>query len=162
MMKALPRRRARFAGVYGRTMFPRLQYRLRSFFVFFLLAGIGLALTIRAFQWANRGIPDIERVIAQGMAAVDTVEGYAKAHGGMFPGSFEDMGIAPPFTSSGYLQYEPYGYNGGIYDLYVYLGARDGYLRWDESVRCWVTVGRVPYELSWTEREARELVKRAR
>lgn len=142
-------------------MFPRFQYRLRGLLAFFLVIGVGLALSVRAFQWANRGIRDIERVIVQGMAAVDAVEGYAKTHGGVYPGSFEEAGIAPPFTSSGYLHYEWYGYNGGVYDMYVYLGVRDGYLRWDESNRCWVTVGRIPYELRWTEQEARELVGRA-
>ena len=58
-------------------MLPRLRYSLRSFFVFFVLAGIALALSVRALQWANRGIPDIERVIVQGTAAVDAVEGVA-------------------------------------------------------------------------------------
>jgi type II secretory pathway pseudopilin PulG len=138
-----------------------LQFSLRTMLVVFLVTGIGLALLVRAFHWANRGIRDIERVIVQGMSAVDAVEGYAKAHGGVYPVSFEEAGVEPPFTSSGYLHYEWYGYNGGVYDLYVYLGVRDGCLRWDESNRCWVTVGRVPYELRWTEREARELAKRA-
>lgn len=103
---------------------------------------------------------NIERVIVQGMAAVDAVEGFAKTHGGVYPVSLEEAGIAPPFTSPGYLHYEWYGHKGSVHDLYVYLGPRDGYLRWDESARCWVTVGRVPYELRWTEQEARELVKR--
>lgn len=137
-----------------------LRFSLRTLMVSMLVTGIGLALSVRAFHWAHRGIPDIERVIVQGMATVDAVERYAKTHGGAYPGSLEDAGIAPPPTSFGYLHYELYGYNGGVYDLYVYLGVRDGYLRWDESNRCWVTVGRVPYELRWTELEARELVKR--
>lgn len=141
-------------------MLPSLRYRLRSFFVFFVLAGTALVLSVRVLQWANRGIPDIERVIVQGMAAVDAVDGFAKTRGGVYPVSLEEAGIAPPFTSCGYLHYEMYGYNGGVYDLYVYLGPRDGHLRWDESARCWVTVGRAPYELRWTEQEAREVVKR--
>jgi hypothetical protein len=63
-------------------------------FAFFVLAGIALALSVRAFRWANRGIPDIERIIVQGMAAVDAVEGFAKTRGGVYPVSFEEAGVA--------------------------------------------------------------------
>jgi hypothetical protein len=137
-----------------------LRFSLRTLLVVFLVIGIGLALSVRAFHWSHRGIADIERIIVQGMAAVDAVERFANTHR-FYPSTLEEVGITPPFTPSGYLNYGWYGHAGGAYHMYVYLGARDGHLRWDESNRCWVTEGRVPYELRWTEQEARELVKRA-
>jgi hypothetical protein len=113
------------------------------------------------FRWANRDVAHIEQIIAVwGMPTVDAIDAYRREYGRV-PKDLEEAHIASPFTPYGYLTYEVYGTFGGDYDLYVYLGARNGYLRWDDLSRCWVNQ-RSPYELRWTEAHARALVQAVR
>jgi hypothetical protein len=140
-------------------MFPKPQLTLRTLFAFVAVIGIVLAALTSFLRWAKRDAEKIEQFIAiWGMPMVDEIEALEQRHGGV-PFSLEQARIAPTLTPYGILRYELYGTYGGTYELSVQLGLDDGYLRWDSLGRRWVTDGRSPYELIWTEAQARELVE---
>jgi len=86
---------------------------------------------------------------------IDAIENYKQSHG-TFPKSLQAAGIHPPFTEYGYFAYE--AKDGYAYWISLPLGQNDGHLRWNDWDRHWVTDGRTPYSLMWSETEARQML----
>lgn len=140
-----------------REIFGKLRFSLQSLFLFLLAIGITLGLCAPAFRWKHRDVAEIEQIILQGMALVDAIESYERAHG-CFPYSLPGSGeIQSPSTCRGCFAYQTWDGN-SEYALYVYLGPTDGHLRWNHRSRRWVTEGRVPWSLTWTEAEIRQML----
>jgi|OpeIllAssembly_1097287.scaffolds.fasta_scaffold03871_6 hypothetical protein len=132
----------------------KLKFSLRFLFLCVLVISIALAATRLTFRWARRDIAEIRQLVKSGVPLVDSIEAYSRRHRGA-PPTLEAGGITSPFTSRGYFAYE--SWDAGQYGLHVYLGPNDGYLRWDATSRCWTTDGRIPWEATWTEAEARRM-----
>jgi len=137
----------------------KLTFSLRFLFLCFLVVNIALAATALTFRWSRRDIAEIRELVKSGVPLVDSIEAYSRRHRGA-PPTLKDGGITSPFTSRGYFAYE--SWDAGQYGLHIYLGPNDGFLRWDATSRCWTTDGRMPWELTWTEAEARRMLGDAR
>jgi hypothetical protein len=144
----------------------KLRFSLRTLFLVVLIIAIALAVTVpvcrwaRLFLWARRDISELNEIVSLGMPIVDDIERFNKSHG-WYPTNFEEGGITSPFTSIGYFAYAR-DMEAGDYGLFIYLGPTDGYLHWDLSRRCWTTKGRLPQDITWTEREARLMAAASR
>lgn len=133
----------------------QFRFSLRALLAVMVLLSFGLALSVRYYRWAHRDVAKIENAIVHGMPLIDAIEKYKQSHG-TFPKSLEAAGIHRPFTDHGYFAYA--AKDGLAYWLSLYLGKNDGYLRWNDHDRRWVTDGRIPSSLVWTETEARQML----
>jgi hypothetical protein len=130
------------------------------------LVCVSASVHINAIPWTPHDttpLREFDQWIAYGMRTVDAIEQH-KSTTGAYPKSLEAIDAHAPSASEdgGFFVYQR-DFGGGESDKYYTLTmyfypSRQESLAWIPSDRCWRTVGRLPKELFWTERQARALV----